>query len=175
MSNIVSRFRLHIKKDPKWIKLRNMVKTAYNPKFDLYLEEMKALHKSRSSRLLSSDGTPTGKKVANAASKDMAVRSRCVEMCIEIAQIRNWLAIYMNTFQRYVEAEHTEWFKNNRVTTITAQRNIVQVLLGNAQQQLDKLDTVTEIADMIIKDCDQSGYGTKAVLDALAIATRREG
>lgn len=171
----VVQLRNRLKLDANWQKFRNIVSEAYKPEFDDYITELSDLHKSRSTRLLSSSGFPTGKKVAAAASKEIAVRSRAVEICIEIARNRNWLNISMSTMKNRIEVEHSTFLGSIGVRGVTERKSIAQSVMARAQKVLDQLDTITEIADLVISDIDQAGYALKHIVDSLQVATRREG
>lgn len=174
MSNPVRALRLALKKDDKWERFQAVYKAAYRPEFDTYIDEIQRLHKTRSIRVLGAQAAPSGKKVAMAAMGDQATRSRCVEICMEVTRSRNHLAITMNTVQSYLGAEYGQLLGTHGVRAITEKRSIITSLFGAAQRKLEELDTITEIADMVIKDCDQASFTLKHTVEALTVATQRE-
>ena len=169
-----SSFRIKLKKDTKWIRFKTVFASAYKPEFDTYIDEIQALHKTRSIRVLGIQSAPSGKTLADASMKDQAVRSRCVELCMNVVRNRNYLAITMNTVSSYLNAEYSQFMTGLGVRTISDRRELVESLFGGAQRMLDRLDTITEIADMVIKDTDQAAWSLKTSVTALEIATARE-
>jgi hypothetical protein len=93
---------------------------------------------------------------------------------MEITRNRNQLAIAMNTVSTYVNAEYGSLLADNGVRAVTERRSIVESLFGPAQRTLDELDTITEIADLVIKDIDQASFSVKHTITALEVATARE-
>lgn len=174
MSNPVRALRLAIKKDDKWARFQAVYKTAYRPEFDKYIDEIQQLHRTRSIRVLGAQAAPSGKKVADAAMRDQSTRSRCVEICMDVTRSRNHLAITMNTVQSYLGAEYSQLLSDNGVRAVTEKRSIVESLFGAAQRRLQELDSITEIADMVIKDVDQASFSIKHTVEALTVATQRE-
>lgn len=169
-----SRFRVMLKKDPKWLRFKAVYDSAYKPEFDTYIDEIQLLHKTRSVRSLGVQSAPSGKTLADASMKDQSARSRCVELCINVVRSRNYLAITMNTVSSYLNAEHAEFMATLGVRTISDRRELVESMFGSAQRMLDKMDTITEIADLVIKDIDQGAWALKSTVSALEIATARE-
>lgn len=174
MSNPVAELRKAVKTDDTWQKFRSICNSAYDPSFDSYIEEIQRLHKTRSVRVLGVTAAPTGRKIADAAMKDQSVRSRCTEICMEITASRNRLAIAMNTMSSYLFAEYGSLLGQCGVRAITEKRGVIEAMFGRAQRILDKLDTITEIADLAIKDIDQAAWSLKSTVTALEIATARE-
>jgi hypothetical protein len=174
MSTAVNALRRALRKDDKWARFMAIRKAAYAPEFEKYIEEIQRMHKTRSIRVLGATAAPTGKKIADAAMRDQSVRSRCVEICMEITRNRNQLAIAMNTVSTYVNAEYGSLLADNGVRAVTERRSIVESLFGPAQRTLDELDTITEIADLVIKDVDQASWSIKSTVTALEVATARE-
>lgn len=167
-------FRLMLKKDTKWARFKAVYDTTYKPEFDEYIDEIQLLHKTRSIRVLGIKSAPSGKTLADASMKDQAARSRCVEICINVVRSRNYLAITMNTVSSYMNAEYGSFMATLGVRTISDRRELVESMFGPAQRMIDKLDTITEIADLVIKDVDMSSWALKTTVTALEIATARE-
>lgn len=174
MSTPISALRKAVKNDDNWQKFRSICNSAYDSNFDTYIEEIQRLHKTRSVRVLGVTATPTGRKIADAAMRDQSVRSRCTEICMEVAANRNRLAIAMNTMSSYLFAEYGSLLGECGVRAITERRGVIDSMFGRAQRILDNLDTITEIADLAIKDIDQASFSLKHTVTALEIATARE-
>jgi hypothetical protein len=174
MSNPVSMLRRALKADDKWARFQKVFANAYRPEFDEFIEEIQRLHSTRSMRVLGVTATPSGVKIADAALRDQSTRSRCVEICMTIARERNHLAITMNTVSSYLEAEYGALLGQNGVRSMTEKRGIIDSLFGPSQRRLDKLDTIPEIANLVISDIDKAAWALRVLVDALEVATARE-
>lgn len=174
MSTPVGALRKALKSDARWSRFYQVYTHAYRPEFDTYIEEIQRLHSVRSTRVLGATAAPTGLKIADAAMRDQSSRSRCVEICMIIARERNHLAITMNTVQSYIEVEYNSLLQECGIKTISEKRNIIVSLFGAAQRKLDRLDTIPEIANMVIDDVDKASWTLKTLVASLEIATARE-
>ena len=174
MKSPVRRLRILLKKDDIWLRYSSIQKSAYLPEFDAFVQEIKDLHKTRTIRVLGVQAAPSGKKIADASMKDQAVRSRCVEICMDIASKRNSLAIAMDTVKSHVSAEYQTVLVDMGVRTIADRNAAIDSLFGPAHRILMRLDTITQIADLVIHDVDQAGFALKHTVTALEVATKRE-
>lgn len=163
-----------LKKDEKWLRFLDSMKTAIQPEFQGFIDEIMLLHKTRSIRVLGVDAAPSGKKIANAAMRDQSARSRCVEIAMTVTRSRNYLAIVMNTVENHINAEYGALLGRAGVRAMGERRAIVESLFGGAQRKLQEIDSIIEIADMVIKDCDQASFTLKHTVSALEVATARE-
>lgn len=143
------------------------------PELEQHLEELRALHTSRKSRLLNV-GFPTGKRVAEAAAQDMSVRSRCVEIAMNAALLSNGIGVALDTIGKYVGARYYELMKEEGYSGVNDRKALVSALLNSYQRKHEQILTLIKISDMVIKDVDQSSYSIKAINDALIVATKRE-
>lgn len=174
MSDAITALRKSLRKDKRWQRFRNIIDQAYLPEFDAFTDEIERLHKTRGVRVLGAQALPTGKKVADAAMRDQSVRSRCVEIVMSVTRSRNYLAIQMDTVRSYLMAQYMQLLHDEGIRTITEKREIINSMFSRADTCLHRLDTITQIADMVIKDVDQAGYALKHTVEALSVATKRE-
>ena len=172
--NPVIVFRRQIKENLKWKRFQAVLEASWAPQFDKFIEEAQALHRNRTVRHLGAQAHPTGKKVADASMKDQAVRSRCVEIVMEIVRRRNFLAISMNTIETEILSTYNSELIDLGARSINDKKNLVHSLLGPAQKKLDALDTVREVCDLVIDDCDKASFALKHTVEALTVATKRE-
>ena len=173
--NRLLRFRAVLKEDGAWQKFRNTIKNVWQPDFDGYIDEIKALHTGRSIRSINPH-QPTGKSVAEAAARDQMVRSRCVEIAMNVTVVRNIMSSAIKNAAKYVDARYGEYMASSLgLHSVNDRKNMISAVLGPYQDRLDDLITVLEIADMVIEDCDKSSYTIKHLTEALTIATKREG
>lgn len=174
MSDATTSIRKALAKDARWKRFRNIIEQAYLPEFDSFTDEIEKLHKTRAVRVLGAQAVPSGKRVADAAMRDQAVRSRCVEITMQVTRQRNYLAIQMDVIRSYLMAQYMQLLGEYGVRTITEKREIISSMFSKADTCLHRLDTITEIADLVIKDCDQAAWALSKTVTALEVATKRE-
>lgn len=172
--SILKTLRERLARDVIWKRFRTQVRELDAIDVDKYLQELKTMHKSRTVRVLGAMTQTSGKKVGDAVSQEIAVRSRCTEIILECIVMRNLLNAASSTLKKHVEANYPKTLKQLGLTTVTQRRNILQALTDPHLEKLDTLNTVIEIADLIVADIDQAGFGIKHINEALAVATRRE-
>jgi len=173
--NQLSHIRAVLKEDPTWQKFRSTVKNCWQPEFDEYIEEIKRLHAGRSVRTIDAK-MPTGRSIGEAAARDQMVRSRCVEIAMNVTIVRNILAASLKNVQKYVEAKYWSWMASSLdLRSVNDRKNLVGAILAPYYERFDSAQTIIDIADMVITDCDRSSYAIKHMTEALTVATRREG
>lgn len=173
--NELQHLRAVLKEDATWIKFRNTVRNCWQPEFDKYLDEIKTLHAGRSIRTLDAK-MPTGRSIGEAAARDQMVRSRCVEIAMNVTIVRNILAASLKNVQKYVEAKYSGYMASSLgLRGTTDRKNMVQAVLSPYYTRFDSAQTIIDIADMVIADCDRSSYAIKHMTEALTVATKREG
>ncbi len=173
--NNLTRMREVLKDDPVWQKFRNTIKNLWQPEFENHIEEIKKLHTGRSIRSINPH-MPTGKGIAEAAARDQMVRSRCVEIAINVTVVRNLMAVAIKNAGKYVEVKYATYMeKSLGLHTLNSRNSMKSALLGPYYKRFDDLETVLEIVDMVIEDCDKSSYTIKHLTEAITVATKREG
>lgn len=173
-TNPTDTLRRTLRKDDKWARYVAVYRTSYRPEFDKFIDEIQTLHRTRSTRILGAQSAPSGKKIADAAMRDQSTRSRCVEICMEVVRQRNHLAIVMNTVQSYILTEYGKLLYDLGFRSNKAKEEAVLSLFGAGRRKTEELDTIVEIANMVINDVDQASWAIKSTVAALEVATARE-
>ncbi len=174
MSDATTAIRKALKRDQRWARFRSVVDQAYLPEFDEFINEIERLHKTRGVRVLGAQAMPSGKRIADAAMRDQSARSRCVEIVMQVTRSRNYLAIQMDVIRSYITAQYMQLLAESGARTITEKKEVVTSMFSKSDTVLHRLDTITEIADLVIKDIDQAAWAIARTTTALEIATRRE-
>lgn len=174
MSDATTVLRRALKTDTRWKRFKGVIDQAYLPEFDQFIDEIENLHKTRGVRVLGAQAVPSGKRVADAAMRDQSVRSRCVEIVMQVTRRRNYLAIQMDVIRSYLTAQYMQLLGESGARTITEKKEIVSSMFSRADTILHRLDTITEIADLVIKDTDQAAWALSKTVTALEVATKRE-
>ena len=169
----LGRLRKILEADIVWKKFKRQMKAVEDPELDSRLEELKMLHASRKTRTLNS-GFPTGRKVAEAAAQEMAVRGRCVEIVMQETIASNHMAVAIDTIKKYIGAKHYVTMQELGIKGVNDRKELVSALLNPYNRMHDRVNTVIEIADLVIKDCDQGSFSLRHLTDALEVAVKRE-
>lgn len=175
MRTPVQQLRAILKDEDSWVRFMRMATALDNSTIlSDYLKEIQTLHSTRSLRVLGVQQLPSGKRLAEASLKDQAVRSRCVEIAMDTAIKRNRLYRLTETITGYISVNFTEELNDIGFKTIADKKSAISSLLTKWYTLIDNMDTVTEVADMVIKDIDQGSWALNKVISSLEIATKRE-
>ena len=93
---------------------------------------------------------------------------------MDVIRARNHLVIVVNTVNDYVLAHYSTLLGSCGIRAVTEKRSLVSSLFGSAHRNIDRMDTIVQLAEMVIKDCDQAAWALKSTVTALEIATARE-
>ena len=170
----VQRLKERLTTNETWKKFRSQMKTLWQSEFITQIDEIKTAHLSRTVRSLNT-GMPTARRVAEAAAQDQAVRSRCVEIVINAVVVRNQMQMGISTIQKYLETHYFDTLKAFGVSGVNDRKAIISSLLSPYQQRFDRVCTLIEVADIVINDLEAAGWAVKHMVEALTVATKREG
>lgn len=175
MSNVVKLRNLLIqKKDPHWMRFRNQMKDLQQFDFEKLIEEIRTLHKTRSIRMLRALSQTSAKQLGDAVGREIAVRARCAEICMDVIVMRNLVNKSMSDLKKYIEAAYPKTLRDFGVTTVTARKNLLDALLQPYVEKTTIMETLLELADIVMIDVDQAGYSVKHLSECITNATRRE-
>lgn len=174
MSVQLLRQTLTKKKDPAWHRFREQMKALGEFDFNALIEEVRTLHKTRSMRMIRAMSQTSAIQLGDAVGREIAVRARCVEICMDVIVLRNTVNKSISNLKKYLEATYPKTLKGMGVTTVTARRNLLDALVQPYVERTVTMETLLEIADLVIADVDQAGYGTKHLTELIAVATKRE-
>lgn len=160
-----------LRKDALWLRFTAIIKSASPPEFIGYPEELMQLHRTRGVRVLGLRAMPTGKKIADAALRDQAVRSRCVEISMSVIHQRNFLVSSIETISAYLIANFD---LSSIARSVTDRKAVVSSLVSDAQKKIDDMNSTIELANLVINDVDKASWALKSTVEALSIATARE-
>jgi hypothetical protein len=163
-----------LKDDPVWRKFRVQMRDLQQYDFEKLMDEIKTMHKTRSVRMLGAMTQSSAKKVGDAASQEIAVRSRCIEISLDAVILRNAINGSVGTLKKHIEASYPKTLRGMGITTVTARRNLLDALTDRYLDKYDTLMTLIEVADLVVADIDQAGYAIKHITEAVGIATKRE-
>jgi len=154
----MKRLKELLKEDPIYSRSMKRV-LRMDMKDESWLEELERLHAARDIRALNSTALlQSSQKVAIDNNIDnQTVRSRCVE--IKIRAMKQLVA-YENThkfLKKYIPARFAKTMKS-MTGTITERKALVDYLLADLDNLIERLRHVENICNVIIEDCDAAGY-----------------
>lgn len=163
-----------IRADLTYKKFKTILMTT---KGKLKLEEAEAealsLHLSRTSRTMSGADRYSAKKLIDAAYKDLACRSRLVEIRVKNDKYLSHLIEATASMSKYIRTEYADDLKEfgaslERTAYVDRVLKVARDTIQEGKQLLDMLD-------QLIKDVDQAGFQIKAVVALLTLLSEKRG
>jgi hypothetical protein len=154
----MKQLRLALKADRIYLKkIQRIAKMELRD--ESWLQELESLHARRDIRALNSTALlQSSQKIALDNNIDnQAVRSRCVE--VKIRALRTLVA-YQKThkfLKNYIPAKFASLLKDMGGTA-AERKAILEYVLNDITDLIERLEHVVNIADIIIEDCDQAGW-----------------
>ena len=166
--------RERLRESTVYTRFRKITATALerSATFDGYLSEIHGLHTSRGVRTITR--ATAAKKLADASIQDQSCRSRIVEIAMTVAETRNWLAEAVDNFENYLKTNYSRTLSKVGCTTIAQRDAMAEHFTTDARRILSKIDSITEIGDMVIADIDKAAWAIRSCIDAVTVATKRE-
>lgn len=111
------------------------------------------------------------KAIVKATLQNQSTRSRCVEIKLQVSRQYNVILEHKNLIYNYLIDSYRGRIpgKNKEERT-----GYLENKLAPGNRLLAKLESVIELSDIIIDDCDKAAWATKSILDALVLSTRPE-
>lgn len=172
MSDAVGALKKRLKADDTWKSFRGVVDMAWRPEYENFLEEIMRLHKTRELRLIKG-GHVKSSKLSSAALNDQATRSRAVEIVMLVTSNRNNLDRGIKAMSEHIEAHYTRLLMTRGCKTKMEQRAVINSCMSLSKSVIDKMDTLIEVADLLIDDVDKGSYSIKHAIDSMQIAAKR--
>lgn len=170
----IKRLRKLLRKDPQFkkiIKFFERVSTEISPVG--FYDEIKRLHKMRSSRSLERGSKAFLDKVVEANLQDQSYRSRLAEIQMECAKLLSKYEPVVDDLVLYMHAQHLEAIKgffSSKVDRV----EFLQGLCKDHHTFLREVRSVEEAAKLIITDIDKAGYMFKNLIEAMKIVHERK-
>jgi hypothetical protein len=162
-----SEMKASIKTDDKYRRFRRIVKSIGEQlNIDKLSEEIKRLHSGRKSRTLYLK-RPSVDTVVESALQDSAYRSRIAEIWVEADYFHGMLEEAITGIRKHFMSEFHEQMDGLR--TKGERMGFADQYLNSGLSLMSKLDRLTSMAGMIIKDIDQTGFTFKHVVDSLDV------
>lgn len=173
MSN-ESKLRKLLSKDKAWKRFLNIVDLTNVENMNDYIKDLETMHKTRLLRSVGLDNkVPTGKLLSKAAMQDQSYRSRCVEIVFQLLVRKNNLQRATTAIQKHILANYEEELKSMG-SSVRNRQALVSLAVDSSSAKLQDMDSVIQMADLIIADIDKGSFAIKHAVDSLQVATRRE-
>lgn len=137
---------------------------------DKYIAEIEGLHATRMTRHLVPKKLLAASKVmiTEVSLQSSAFRSRIVEIRMVCFKAKRLLDKHLKAATNYLTSKYAPLLRVE-FSTISAKDKAVSYVLEDFYQLREDLQTVIEIADMVITDIDQSGWRVRDTIAALEI------
>lgn len=139
------------------------------------LKEIESLHKTRASRSLQPNDVLTSfqRNTITMSMQNMAFRSRLVEIKMRFFKLHRALDEHIDAMRNYLVTRYTVEFKRE-FGTVDARRKALDFIMEDFSKKSASFQTVTEMADLVIADIDQTAWGIKAIISAMELTARIE-
>jgi hypothetical protein len=134
------------------------------------VREAKSLHAGRTSRTLhTSDIGP--KMLTEALFKDLSYRARMVELRVNVSDKRDRLHTTVDVVRRYLMHRYGEKLG---LKSQVSRRQFFDTLFREGIETMARMQSISEMLDMFIKDIDQAGYALKNAVALLQLVYKPE-
>jgi hypothetical protein len=171
----IDRIRSKIKADPRFKKIRSIVKTnrVFNFSVVDYQEEAARMFKMRRFRDLDTDSATFIRDLNKAYSQDLSYRSRMTEMYVACNSARGYLNRLLSAFYDYAIMEYYSDLKS--VGTAEERKRFLSSILRTQQDLIQSYDMVCEELDFYMKDIDKCGFGATSMANTQVMLSKNGG
>jgi hypothetical protein len=176
MAYVKSSFLKLVKKDDRIKRMDRVIesnKSAINTL--AYIKELENMQASRKFRTFTATEIISNvqKRLIEASVENSAQRSRCVEIKLKCFKLYRVLKKYIETSKIYLLTKYQNDLKI-AYSTIKSREDAVNSVLETYIKVIDKLETVIQLADMVIDDIDQSHWSLSLMQKTMEMTYRRE-
>lgn len=160
--------KLKIEKDKKY-KMLKATLTKASTQFDAAAlrKEIETLHSARVVRRLNPSNPKFINKVIAANTEDIGVRSRLAEILLRCAGITGSIVKAIDAFKSHCELKYSKTLGSFR--TKSERESALDSCLSDIYEYLSDLELIENLANIVIKDVDQAGFGLKRNVDAIGL------
>lgn len=170
----LKRARKHLRKDTQFKRVaRFFDRVSDEISTEGFYDEIKRLHKMRSSRTLDRKTKAFLDSVIEANLQDQSYRSRLAEIQMECARVLAKYEPIIDDLVSYMHAQHLETIKG--FFSAKADRiEFLQSLCKDHNRFLREVRSIEDAAKIIITDIDKAGYMFKNLIEAMKIVHERK-
>lgn len=161
----------------KYVKLflQKIEKGTYSINYQKYIEEVKSIHASRMIHILSTkDLLGSQKAILDCIVENQQKRSRLVTIKTECVRKESILTEKIETLSKYIKSVFNRQL-TLEYSTQQARNVAVESLFSDAEEQIQKMQSLTKIIDIILIDIDQAGWATRNIVEVLKISSNKLG
>ncbi|QRE00287.1 hypothetical protein [Burkholderia phage BCSR5] len=163
-----------LKEDEEFVKFKRLVKRA-SEALDIEKDRSEALnlHTSRTARNLYGKAQFSAPKIADASARDLAGRSRLVEIRVRARVNLSIIEKAVKTIKGHIHANYKSALQDYR--TKGEREAFIESVLGIYLEKLTEGEALLEMLDFLIKDIDQSGFALKNMTEVLKLMSETHG
>lgn len=174
--NRISQFKSALKNDERLKRLKKMRESGiFAVDTERLITELETIHGTRKIRTLNSSDflAKAQKKLIDMSLENVAKRSRCVEIRMKVFKLSALLEHQLVATKIYLGAKYSAILASE-YKLVTDRKMAIGRVLEDYEVLLSKFKTVEKLADMVIEDCDQTGYGISNISRAIEISFAKE-
>lgn len=171
-----STFKLKVKADPRIKKLHSMLESGlFSVNTDRLMDELETIHNTREIRTLSTSEylRKAQQKLVDSSLENIAKRGRCVAIKMKAYRLSALLDKHVDSARGYLLVKYSAELANE-YRLLNDRKSAVNKVLEPFILLIKDFQTVETLADMVIKDCDQTGYGISNMANTIQVAYSRE-
>ena len=134
---------------------------------DVLRAEALGSHSARTSRQLYGSKQYSPKALVDAVYKDLAFRSRMVEIRVKVSVALSNLDEASKAMRRYISTEYSDDLLD--FSTADQRRSFVDRVLKVGLAYLAEGQALLDMMDSLIKDCDQAGFSLRNAVETLKL------
>ncbi len=134
-----------------------------------FVVEARSLHSSRTMRNLKGNA-PSSDKVYEAIVRDMAARSRIVELKMTLFVEKELLESALSSISAHIRALYD---LSDLARTLDEKKVLLKKVLNKGYTLLEEIASAVEVMDLIVKDIDQAGYAVRNLVELIKLRIER--
>jgi hypothetical protein len=163
-----------LKEDSDFKKFRKIVKRVEERlKIQEFLSEAKALHAGRTSRKLHERKQFNPRALIEASTKDLSIRSRLVEIRVNVSVNLSNLEEAIDAVKRYISTEFYDALSEYK--TVDLKKSLIDRAIARPLDMMSDTKSLIEVLDILIRDIDQSNFHMKTMIEALKLLDDSKG
>ena len=139
------------------------------------VNEIKILHSSRQMRNIKPKEVlrSAQKALITGVMEDSAFRSRLIEIQVLCLEKQMGLEYHIENLKEYVTVKYQKKLKSN-YSTVGDRNAVLSNITEKAEKLAAEISKVTELANLVIGDIDQSGWSVQRTTNVLQLSVARE-
>jgi len=166
-------FKTAVLKDKRYKRFKEMIEQgSFALDTQKLVEELETLHSTRKMRRVKAPAflKNAQQHIIELTLENTAYRSRSVEIMMQVFRLMQNINEHIKNMSIYLQSQYNAELKE--FGTVEARRNAVSNMMFTFTKVEGQFRLVFELAQFVVKDIDQAGYGIKAINDAMMLGVK---